>query len=215
MNIILLAAPGAGKGTQADLISNEYGYKHISTGDLLREALSKKDDMATLIKTAMETGGLVSDDIILSLIEDAIKDKTEGIIFDGFPRNINQAKMLDELFIKNNEKIDYVINITVDKEILKKRIVGRVTCPKCKAIYNENYTEHNPKQIGLCDKCGSELTRRKDDSAETFESRYRTYLDETKPLINYYKNLNKLVEVDNASDKYTTFNKIKEILNND
>ena len=215
MNVILLAAPGAGKGTQAELISLEYGLKHISTGDLLREAVLKNNDISNLIQTEMENGEFVDDDIIISLIRGELKDNKNGIIFDGFPRNVHQAILLDELFLENNEQIDYVINITLDKEILKKRIVGRLTCSKCKSIYNENFTEHAPKKKGICDKCGNELLRRKDDSILTFENRYQTYLDETEPLIDYYRKLNKLVEVDNSFSKFDAFNKIKEILKND
>lgn len=212
MNIILLAAPGAGKGTQAEIISSKYNLNHISTGDLLRAELKKESELSTLIKDKISNGELVSDEIILELIKANIDDDCNGYIFDGFPRTIKQAEMLDELFNEQNKKIDHVINIIVDKETLKKRIVGRLTCPECKAIYNTYFVENKPEKDGICDKCGSTLTHRSDDSEETFENRYQTYLIETAPLIDYYKNVGNLVEMETGKDKYETFDKVKEIL---
>lgn len=212
MNVILLAAPGAGKGTQADLITSNYDFKHLSTGDLLRAALLKNDENAIKLKEIMESGKLVSDEIILEIVKNNVADCDSNYLFDGFPRTINQAIMLDELFKESDKKIDYVINIVVDKEVLKKRIVGRTTCPDCKAIYNVNFNDMMPKQEGICDMCGSNLVHRSDDSLETFENRYQTYLEETLPLIDYYKKQGKLVEIESGNTKEETFLKIKSVI---
>lgn len=212
MNVILLAAPGAGKGTLSDLISSKYSLFHISTGDLLREELSKGSDLSNLIKDKMAKGELISNDIILELLKSNMKSDNGNYIFDGFPRNIDQAIMLDELLASRNMEIDYVIHITVNSEMLKKRIIGRVSCPNCKTIYNENFESQKPKLEGICDKCSSKLVHRSDDSAETFDFRYQTYLEETAPLIDYYSKLGKLVEVSNDSSKEETFDSIKRIL---
>ncbi len=205
MNIILLAAPGAGKGTQSDLICSKYDFKHISTGDLLRDALVEENELSKQIKKDMEQGKLVSDEIIIKIIKEAVKDD-RNYLFDGFPRNLKQAMMLDDIL-----KIDYAINLKVPKEILEKRIVGRITCPKCKAIYNVNFEESKPKKNSICDNCGSELVKRDDDTLATFSNRYETYLNETKPLLDYYKDKEKLIEIDSAS-KEETFNQISSIL---
>ncbi len=211
MNVILLAAPGAGKGTQADLITSNFDFRHLSTGDLLREALLKNDENSVKLKEVMESGKLVSDEIILEIIKNNVFENC-NYLFDGFPRTLNQAIMLDELFKQCGRRIDYVINIVVDKDILEKRIVGRVTCPNCKAIYNTYFDDMMPKKEGICDKCGSNLIHRSDDCLETFENRYQTYLDETSPLIDYYKKQGILVEVKSGNTKEETFIKVKKII---
>ena len=182
--IILLASPGAGKGVASDYIENKYGYKHISTGSLLRnEALVNEE-----IKSLIDKGVFVSDETVMDVLKRNINNK--DIILDGMPRNINQAKLLDSLFEENNIELEKVIFIDIDKEIAAKRIESRLTCTKCKRVYNKENI--NSK---VCMICGGNLITRDDDTKEVFEKRYNTYINETKPLVDYYKD--KLVMIHN------------------
>jgi adenylate kinase len=206
MNIILLAPPQAGKGTQAELLKKEHNLNHISTGNLLRES----DDLE--IKEMMKSGKLVTDDIVVKVFKDYLeKTDSSNILLDGFPRNINQAKLLDEMLFNMSSKIDYVIELDVDKKILLDRVTGRVVCPKCGLIYNENSIA-KPKVKGKCDICNVDLFRRSDDNIETFEIRYNEYLKETLPLIDYYKKQNKLYTVKGMDNKYDTNKLINDII---
>ena len=214
MNIILLAPPAAGKGTEAQILTNEYSIPQISTGDLLREASNKEDELSKKIKDIMEHGSLVSDDIIIELIRKRIneKDCINGYILDGFPRTINQAEKYDEMLEEINNKIDYVFALDIDKELAASRISGRRTCPNCNRIYNVNSDNLKPMHDNLCDDCGVELKHRKDDNAETYENRYNAYLEQTAPLIEYYEKKNILYHIDSNVDKNNTHKQIKEII---
>lgn len=182
--IILLASPGAGKGTASDYIENKYGYKHISTGSLLRnEALVNEE-----IKSLIDKGLFVSDETVIDVLKRNINN--ENIILDGMPRNINQAKLLDSLFKENNIELEKVIFIDIDKEIAAKRVENRLTCTKCKRVYNKEIIDSK-----VCMICGGNLITREDDTKEVFENRYDTYLKETKPLVDYYKD--RLVKIHN------------------
>lgn len=207
MNIILIASPAAGKGTQSELICNKYNLKHISTGDLLREVVALDNEKSREIKSLMEKGLLINDEIILGLIEDKLKDD-EGFVFDGFPRNLTQAKKFDELLDRMNKKIDYVIHLKVDKEVALKRIVGRYVCPKCNAVYNKSEDETK-----ICQSCGEDLIKRSDDNIDTFNNRYSVYMSETFPIVEYYENTNKLYEVDSSLEVNEVFKQIENILN--
>ena len=207
MNIILIAPPAAGKGTQSELICNKYNLTHISTGDLLREVTTKDNELSNQIKELMNKGELISDDIILNLITDKIKDK-DGFVFDGFPRNLKQAEALDELLSNLNKKIDYVIYLTIDKEIACERIAGRYVCSNCKSVYNLK----SDSETKICQNCGQELTKRKDDNAETFNNRYDVYMNETFPIIDYYRNKNLLFEVDSSDEPNKVFADIEKIM---
>lgn len=207
MNIILIASPAAGKGTQSELICNKYNLKHISTGDLLREVVAFDNEKSREIKSLMEKGLLINDEIILGLIEDKLKDD-EGFVFDGFPRNLTQAKKIDELLDRMNKKIDYVIHLKVDKEVALKRIVGRYVCPKCNAVYNKSEDETK-----ICQSCGEDLIKRSDDNIDTFNNRYSVYMSETFPIVEYYENTNKLYEVDSSLEVNEVFKQIENILN--
>lgn len=207
MNIILIASPAAGKGTQSELICNKYNLKHISTGDLLREVVALDNEKSREIKSLMEKGLLINDEIILGLIEDKLKDD-EGFVFDGFPRNLTQAKKFDELLEKMNKKIDYVIHLKVDKEVALKRIVGRYVCPKCNAVYNKSEDETK-----ICQSCGEDLIKRSDDNIDTFNSRYDVYMNETFPIVEYYEKTQKLYEVDSSLEVNEVFKQIENILN--
>ena len=198
--IILLASPGAGKGTLSDYIENKYGYKHISAGSLLRnEALVNKE-----IKDLIDNGVFVSDETVMDVLKRNINN--ENIILDGMPRNINQAKLLDSLFKENNIELEKVIFIDIDKEIAAKRVENRLTCEKCKRVYNK--TLINSKE---CMICGGNLISREDDTKEVFENRYDTYLKETKPLVDYYKD--KLVKIYNNDTLESLYNNLdKEMI---
>ena len=207
MNIILIAPPAAGKGTQSELISKKYNLNHISTGDLLREVTSTSSDMSREIKELMDQGKLISDDIILKLIEEKIKD-SDNFIFDGFPRNISQAECFSELLDKLGKKIDYVIYLTVDKDIALSRITSRYVCPNCNSVYS---IKSNNDEL-ICKNCGQELVKRKDDNAETFLARYDVYMNETYPIIDYYKNLGNLVEIDSSKTPEEVFESIERVI---
>ena len=209
MKIIFIAPPAAGKGTQSNLLSNEFNIEHISTGDLLREEIKSGNKE---LQSIIESGKLVNDELILSILAKKI-DSLDSYILDGFPRTINQAISLDELLKSKNEKIDYVIYLSVDKEIAKKRILGRVSCPKCGSVYNTMIEGMNSKVDMICDNCNSKLTKRIDDTEETLSTRYDTYIRETEPLIEYYKNKGVLYQIDSSRDTMTVYNDIKNILN--
>ena len=193
--IILLASPGAGKGTASDYIENKYGYKHISSGSLLRnEALVNKE-----IKSLIDNGKFVSDELVMDVLKRNID--SNNIILDGIPRNLNQAKLLDSLFKENNIDLDKVIFIDIDKEIAAKRVINRLTCDKCKRVYNKELIDSK-----VCMICGGNLITREDDTKEVFEKRYDTYLKETKPLVDYYKD--RLVKIYNNDTLDSLYNNL-------
>lgn len=211
-NIILLAPPAAGKGTQSKLICDTYKFIHISTGDLLREEVKKETTLGIDLKDKMETGKLIEDSIVIELLKnklDACKN-AEGFIYDGFPRNIKQAELLDEMLKESDYKIDEVIYLNLDYETAKNRIVGRCSCTNCGEVYNTLIEAQKPKKEGICDKCNSNLYKRNDDNEETFKTRFEVYEKETKPLIKYYENIVK--EVDSTKDTNEVFEEIKSIL---
>lgn len=209
MNIILIAPPAAGKGTQSELICNKYDIKHISTGDLIRAVINSNNEKSIELKKTIEQGKLVSDEFVLDLIKDEIKDGN-SYIFDGFPRTVNQAKLFDELLEKLNKKIDYVIYLDINKEMASKRILGRLSCSNCGKVYNDQIEESMPKINGICDDCNIELSKRNDDNEETFNKRFDTYMSETKPLLDYYKD--RLYIVDSSLNKYEIFKQIEDII---
>ena len=213
-NIIFIAPPAAGKGTLSKMITDEYSIAHISTGDLLREASSGNDETAKYIQEQMQSGGLVSDEIILDLLKKKISSEecNGGYILDGFPRNVEQAKAYDNILEELNKELGYVFLLDIDKEIAKARIVGRVSCPECGAVYNELSDEMKPQNDGICDKCGKELVRRSDDNAETFEKRFNTYYEKTQPLINYYQEKGALYTVSANDGTEKAYEQIKKIM---
>ncbi len=216
MNIILLAPPAAGKGTQAEILMNTYNLNHISTGDLLRKASQEESAFGRELKQIMESGNLVSDDIVLEVLNRYLDQTTNfNLLLDGFPRNIYQAKTLDKILEKKSQKIDYVFLLNVEKEILLNRIVGRRLCKSCGAIYNVGIDPLKPKVDSICDKCGNPLIARKDDNEKTFQIRYQEYETQTKPLIQYYQNQGVLYEIDSSISKEETFKQIELILKKD
>ena len=215
-NIIFIAPPAAGKGTQAKLVSEEYNIPHISTGDLLREEATKDTLLGRTIKEDMEKGNLVSDEIITTLLKNRItmSDCKDGYILDGYPRNISQAKTYNELLLELGFGDCIVIFFNIDKERALKRTLSRIVCSNCGSSYNLLVQELKPKQENICDRCGHELNTRSDDNEEVFIHRFDTYINSTKALIDYYNNLNVLHQIE-VLDKPAKeiFLEVKKVLN--
>ena len=188
-NIILIAAPAAGKGTLSEMLVEKYNYAHISTGDLLRDAARKGDELGNKISEILKKGELVTDEVVFQLLERRLNDEDtkNGYILDGFPRTLSQAKEYDLMVQKMGIALGIVVVIDTPYETLKKRIVGRVLCKECGSVYNTLTGVNTPKIDGICDKCGGELYKRSDDNEESFENRYKTYEEKTAPIIDYYK----------------------------
>lgn len=195
MYIVLLGAPGAGKGTQAAVISQKMKLAHIASGDLFRAALEKGTDLGHQAKIYMEKGQLVPDEITIKMVLERITapDCGIGIILDGFPRNLEQAKALDKALQQQNKEVDKAVYIKVSEEELLKRLSGRWICRDCQTPYHE--VSSPPKVAEICDKCGGKLYQRADDNIETIKKRLKVYFAETSPLIDYYLSFGKLVEI--------------------
>ena len=183
MNLILLGAPGAGKGTQGALLEERLGMGRIATGDLLREAVRQGTPLGIKAKAFMDAGELVPDNVILGLVGEAAASGNN--VFDGFPRTTVQAEALDALLAEQKQKIDAVVVVDVPDELLVRRIAGRRSCPACGAVYNVHFQP--PREAGVCDKCGSALTQRADDTEDTVQRRLQVYRNQTAPLIGYYE----------------------------
>ena len=196
MYIIFLGAPGAGKGTQAAIVAQELNMAHIASGDLFRQALEQGTELAIQAKSYMEKGMLVPDEITIRMVLERISapDCEPGVIFDGFPRNLQQAEALDKALAQQARAIDKVVYIKVSEEELLKRLSGRWICRRCQAPYHA--INSPPKVWGKCDKCGGELYQRPDDTAQTVKKRLQVYFAQTAPLIDYYTLAGKLLEVD-------------------
>jgi adenylate kinase len=200
MRIVLLGAPGSGKGTQAKLLIERYHIPQISTGDLLRAAVAAGSPVGKKAKAAMDAGKLVSDQIVLALIRERLRkaDTRPGFILDGFPRNIPQADALDKLLRSLKKPIDLAVLIDVDFDVLLKRLTGRRSCPACGAVFNVHFSP--PKVAGRCDACGAALVHRADDNEATITSRLDVFSAQTKPLIDFYKAQGKLRSVKGTGD---------------
>lgn len=202
MNLVLLGGPGAGKGTQAEKIGDYFGTSHISTGDILREEVAEGTELGKKAKEYMDKGDLVPDHLILEMIKDCTDPSRESYLFDGFPRNENQAEALEEYL-----DIDLVIYIEVSKEEVVRRLSARRICSDCGKIYNTLFQK--PEEEGRCDECGGELYRREDDKPEVIRDRYATFMDETTPLIDYYSEKGLLTRVDGEKSPEKVFESIK------
>ena len=213
MNIILLGPPGAGKGTQAEFLQEKLSIPKLSTGDMLRAAVKAGSEIGKQADAVMKAGQLVSDDIMISLISERIlqDDCKNGFILDGFPRTIAQAEALDKTLAQMNKPLSFVIELTVNDEILIERIAGRFSCAKCGAGYHDEFKK--PKLDGVCDTCGStEFTRRKDDNRETVASRLTAYHAQTAPLLPYYQAREILRSVDGMLDIAEVIKAIDEVV---
>lgn len=212
MKIIMLGAPGAGKGTQAKKIAEKYGIPHISTGDIFRANIKNGTELGKKAKTYMDKGELVPDELVVDLVVDRVAqdDAKGGYVLDGFPRTIPQAEALDAALAKIGEKMDYAINVEVPDENIVNRMSGRRACVSCGGTYHIKY---NPTKVeGVCDACGGQLILRDDDQPETVKNRLSVYHEQTQPLIDYYAKQDIMREVDGTQDMEAVFNAIIAIL---
>ena len=212
MKIIMLGAPGAGKGTQAKKIAAKYAIPHISTGDIFRANIKNNTELGQKAKTYMDKGELVPDELVVDLIMDRFKeaDCANGYVLDGFPRTIPQAEALDKALSANGESVDYAINVEVPDENIINRMSGRRACVGCGATY---HIQFNPTKVeGICDACGEKLILRDDDKPETVKNRLSVYHEQTQPLIDYYNKAGVLAEVDGTKDMEDVFKDIVNIL---
>lgn len=212
MKVIMLGAPGAGKGTQAKQIADKYSIPHISTGDIFRANIKNGTELGKKAKTYMDQGLLVPDELVVELVADRIQqdDCKNGFVLDGFPRTIPQAEALDAALAKINEKMDYAIDVDVPDENIINRMSGRRACLNCGATYH--IVTIPTKVEGVCDRCGSPVVLRDDDQPETVKKRLEVYHEQTQPLIDYYKKQNILKTVDGVQPMEEVFKAIVEIL---
>ena len=213
-NIMFIAPPAAGKGTQAELVVEKYHIPHISTGDILREISKEDSELGHYVYETLASGQLVKDEITYQLIEDRLKkeDCKNGFIIDGFPRNLDQAIEYDKILAKLGYSIGNVIYINVDKKTLEKRITGRRICENCKTIYNINDPENTPRVESVCDICGGKLYQRSDDNLEAFQTRYNMYLEKTEPIINHYREQGVLSEINGDDAVENVFKKVDKVI---
>lgn len=212
MNLILLGPPGAGKGTQAAKITEKYHIPQISTGDIFRWHISNGTELGLKAQEYMNHGELVPDCLVITIALKRLKepDCANGFLLDGFPRTLEQAVALDEFLGRHNKKIDHVLYVDADKELIMKRMMGRVVCRNCGASFHT--VTLPPKQEGICDLCGGELFHREDDKPETVKNRIEVYEAQTRPLIDYYKKAGTLVPLDGIKDIDVLFAEIEELL---
>ncbi len=212
MKIIMLGAPGAGKGTQAKMIAEKYHIPHVSTGDIFRANLKEGTELGLKAKAYMDQGALVPDELTVEILLDRVAkdDCKDGYVLDGFPRTIPQAEVLDQELAKLGDQVDLAIDVDVPDENIVRRMSGRRACLKCGATY---HIEHiPPKQEGICDNCGEALVQRDDDKPETVSKRLKVYHDQTAPLIDYYTKKNILKTVDGTQDMDAVFSAITKII---
>lgn len=219
MNIVLLGGPGAGKGTQAELLVKENNFLHLSTGDMLREAIQKGTEQGKIAKSYMDKGNLVPNEVIVGIIKERLETSnvSNGMIFDGFPRNISQAEALNNMMDKINLKIDVALFIDTPDDVVVERICSRRTCKECGKIGSVKGLEDDKVSKYVCPDCGGEMYQRADDNEETVKNRLKVYQDNTAPLINYYQNKNLLIKVDgnptgDSNNAKVVFAEVKKVL---
>ena len=213
-NIMLVAPPAAGKGTQAEKLVEKYRIPHISTGDILRDISKEESEMGIYVRETLSSGKLVKDEITYELVKNRLQqdDCKNGFIIDGFPRNLDQAIHYDEILKSIGSNVGIVISIDIDRDILEKRIVGRRICEDCGAIYNVNDPAQTPKNESVCDNCGGRIYQRSDDNIESFNTRYQTYIDKTEPIIKHYEDQSVLRHVDGVGSIDEVFGRIDKII---
>lgn len=212
MRLIFLGAPGVGKGTQADLMAAKFGRPKISTGDILREAVRNKTPMGVQAKACMDQGQLVPDSVVIGIVKDKLAEPAcaKGFLLDGFPRTVPQAEELAAMLKARGLQLDRVINVSVPREDVVRRLTGRRSCPKCQAVFHVEFAP--PTRAGFCDRCGGELMQRSDDTRETVENRLAVYEAQTAPLIAYYRQRGLLSDVDGAGKVEQVQQRVVELL---
>ncbi|MDN4076165.1 MULTISPECIES: adenylate kinase [Fictibacillus] len=212
MYLVLMGLPGAGKGTQAEQIVEQYGIPHISTGDMFRAAIKEGTPLGLKAKSYMDSGNLVPDDVTIGIVRERLaKDDCEkGFLLDGFPRTVAQAEALEEILQDLDRQIDYVLNISVDTEKLMARLTGRRVCPVCGATYHVIFNP--PKVDGRCDKDGAELIQRKDDNEETVRTRLEVNMEQSKPLLDFYKEKGYLKNIDGDQEIHKVYTDINKLI---
>ncbi|MCK6255211.1 adenylate kinase [Fictibacillus sp. KIGAM418] len=212
MYLVLMGLPGAGKGTQAEQIVEQYGIPHISTGDMFRAAIKEGTPLGLKAKSYMDSGNLVPDDVTIGIVRERLaKDDCEkGFLLDGFPRTVAQAEALEEILRDLERQIDYVLNISVDTDKLMQRLTGRRVCPECGATYHVIFNP--PKVDGKCDKDGAELIQRKDDNEETVRTRLEVNMEQSKPLLDFYKEKGYLKNIDGDQEINKVYNDINKLI---
>lgn len=212
MRLIFLGAPGVGKGTQADLIAAKFGRPKISTGDILREAVRNKTPMGVQAKACMDQGQLVPDSVVIGIVKDKLAEPAcaKGFLLDGFPRTVPQAEELAAMLKARGLQLDRVVNISVPREDVVRRLTGRRSCPKCQAVFHVEFAP--PTRAGFCDRCGGELMQRSDDKRETVENRLAVYEAQTAPLIAYYRQRGLLSDIDGAGKVEQVQQRVVELL---
>lgn len=207
--MVFLGPPGSGKGTQAKKLSQELGLMHISTGDILRDAVKNQTDLGKRAKEYMDRGELVPDNLMIALIEE-VMPKEGGFILDGFPRTVPQALALEEMLRSYKRDVDKVFLFDLSEEVVVERLSGRLICSQCGAVYHRKYNP--PKQEGVCDLCGGKLIQREDDREEVVRRRYRVYKEQTSPLVEFYQKKNKLIRLDASQDIQEVNKRLLEVL---
>lgn len=213
MNVVLFGAPGAGKGTQSALLVENFDMRHISTGDLFRKHMKEETELGLKAKALIEAGNLVPDDITIGMVDDVMGNLNgQDFILDGFPRTVPQAEALDKLLEAKSLKLDKVISFAVPGADLLERLTGRRVCSGCGAVYHVEAKP--PKEDGVCDLCGNDVNQRKDDSADAVSKRLEVYEDQTKPVMEFYQNTGRLVEVEGRGAANDVFERIQKHLKN-
>jgi adenylate kinase len=212
MNLVLMGLPGAGKGTQAEKIIDKYAIPHISTGDMFRAAIKEETELGLKAKSFMDKGELVPDEVTIGIVRERLSkdDCKNGFLLDGFPRTVAQAEALENILSSLGKRLDYVINIEVDREILTERLTGRRICENCGATYHLVFNP--PKTEGVCDKCGGPLYQRSDDNAETVGNRLDVNMKQTRPLLDFYEEKGYLRNVNGQQDIHQVFADIDQLL---
>jgi adenylate kinase len=215
MRLILLGPPGGGKGTQAKLIEERLSIAHISTGDLLRQAVADRTELGRTAKEFMDRGELVPDELVIGMIEERVRnaDCGRGFLFDGFPRNVAQAEALGQMLKRQGLTLDHVVSLDVPQEELLKRLTGRRTCRQCGSMCHVIFDP--PREEGVCNRCGGELYQRDDDREETIRARLRVYRNQTAPLLDYYRSRRLLREVDGLGGTRQVFERIMNHVRSD
>ncbi|KUP04640.1 adenylate kinase [Bacillus coahuilensis m2-6] len=212
MNILLMGPPGAGKGTQAEKIVEEYGIPHISTGDMFRAAIKAGTELGLEAKSYMDKGALVPDEVTIGIVRErlALADCEKGFLLDGFPRTVAQAEALEQILSDLTKSIDYVINIQVDHDILMSRLTGRRICKSCGATYHLVFNP--PANEGVCDRCGGDLYQRADDNEETVGNRLAVYTNQTQPLLDFYQEKGYLKNINGQQDISDVYSDIDSLI---